>query len=63
MTVIWSGIGVGAIYALIAIEYNIVFISTGVFNFAQAQLAVSGTFLCYFLGTTAVICRHSPSCS
>jgi branched-chain amino acid transport system permease protein len=57
VTVIWSGIGVGAIYALIAIEYNIVFIATGVFNFAQAQLAVSGTFLAYFLGTTA----HLPA--
>jgi branched-chain amino acid transport system permease protein len=57
MTVIWSGLGVGAIYALIAIEYNVVFVATGVFNFAQAQLAVSGTFLAYFFGTTA----HLPA--
>ena len=53
MTVIWSGLGVGAIYALVAVEYNIVFVATGVFNFAQAQLAVSGTFLAYFFATKA----------
>ncbi len=53
MTVIWSGLALGALYALVAVEYNIVFVSTDVFNFAQAQLVVTGTFLAYFFGTTA----------
>ena len=57
MTVVWSGLAVGAIYALIAIEYNVVFIGTGLFNFAQAQLAVTGTFFAYFFASTA----HLPS--
>jgi branched-chain amino acid transport system permease protein len=52
VTIIWSGLTVGAIYALIAIQYNIVFIATGIFNFAQAQLAISGTFLAYLFGST-----------
>lgn len=55
MTVIWSGLALGAIYTIIALQYNIVFVASGVFNFAQAQIAVTGTFFVYFLATTAHI--------
>src|SRR5690625_1706127 len=47
MTVIWSGLAIGAIYALVATGYNIVFISQKTFNFAQAALLMLGTFIVY----------------
>ncbi|EME19951.1 branched-chain amino acid ABC transporter permease [Rhodococcus triatomae] len=47
MTILWSGLALGAVYALVAIGYNIVFISSHTFNFAQAQLMMVGTFVAY----------------
>ncbi len=48
MTVVWSGLTVGALYALVAVGYNIVFVSSGAFNFANAQLLMLGTFIAYW---------------
>lgn len=48
MTLVWGGLSLGAVYAIIAIGYNIVFIASGVFNFAHAQLVMMGTFLAYW---------------
>ncbi len=42
MTLIWGGLSLGAIYAIVAIGYNIVFISSKTFNFAHAQLTMVG---------------------
>lgn len=47
MTLIWGGLALGAIYALVAIGYNIVFIASKTFNFAQAQLMMVGAFVAY----------------
>src|SRR5690625_14135 len=47
MTVVWSGLAIGAIYALVATGYNIVYIAQKTFNFAQAALMMFGTFLVY----------------
>ncbi|WP_029144884.1 branched-chain amino acid ABC transporter permease [Microbacterium luticocti] len=47
MTIIWSGLALGAVYALVAIGYNIVFLSQKTFNFAQAALMMVGAFLAY----------------
>ena len=47
MTLILSGLGIGAVYALVAIGYNIVFVSSKTFNFAQAQLMMVGAFVTY----------------
>ncbi|MDN5757533.1 MAG: branched-chain amino acid ABC transporter permease [Tomitella sp.] len=47
MTILWSGLALGAVYALVAIGYNIVFVSSNTFNFAQAQLMMVGTFVAY----------------
>lgn len=44
MTTIWSGLATGALYSLVAIGYNIVLLTSGVFNFANAQLVMLGTF-------------------
>ncbi|RVU28084.1 branched-chain amino acid ABC transporter permease [Streptomyces antnestii] len=47
MTLIWGGLALGAVYALVAVCYNIVFISSKTFNFAQAQLIMVGAFVAY----------------
>jgi branched-chain amino acid transport system permease protein len=48
MTLVWGGLSLGAVYAIIAIGYNIVFTASGVFNFAHAQLVMVGTFIAYW---------------
>jgi len=52
LTLTFAGLGTGAIYGLIAIQYNLVMTAAGIFNFAQAQLVAMGTFMVVFLGTT-----------
>jgi branched-chain amino acid transport system permease protein len=47
MTVLWAGVSVGAIFALVAVGYNITFTTAGVFNFAQASFMMVGTFTAY----------------
>jgi branched-chain amino acid transport system permease protein len=47
MTVIWAGLSVGAVYALVGLAYNLVLTTSGVFNFAQPQFIMLGTFLAY----------------
>jgi branched-chain amino acid transport system permease protein len=42
MTTVYAGLFAGALYATVAIGFNIVFIATGTFNFAQAQYAMLG---------------------
>jgi len=47
MTTIWAGLSIGAVYALVAVGYNIVFAASGTFNFAHAQLMMVGIFIAY----------------
>lgn len=47
MTLIYAGLSLGAVYALVAIGYNIVFLASHSFNFAQAQLMMIGAFVTY----------------
>jgi branched-chain amino acid transport system permease protein len=49
MTILWAGLSVGAIYTLVALGYNIPLAQTGVFNFAQGQIVVFGTFFAWFV--------------
>ncbi|WP_433377955.1 branched-chain amino acid ABC transporter permease [Streptosporangium sp. CA-115845] len=59
MTLIYAGLSLGAVYALVAIGYNIVFVASRSFNFAQAQLMMIGTFVAYTghvtLGLPAIV--------
>ncbi len=48
MTSIWSGLSIGAVYALVAIGYNLVFIAYTTFNFAHAQLMMFAIFVTYW---------------
>lgn len=47
MTTLWAGLATGAIFSFVAVGYNIVMLASGVFNFAQAQLVMLGTFMAY----------------
>jgi branched-chain amino acid transport system permease protein len=42
VTTIYSALFAGALYATVAVGFNIVFITSGTFNFAQAQYAMLG---------------------
>jgi len=50
MTTIYTALLSGSLYALIAMGFNIVFIATGTFNFAQAQFVMLGTFVAWIFG-------------
>ena len=41
-----SGIGTGAVYAVLAVSFVIIFRATGVLNFAQPGLLILGSFFC-----------------
>jgi len=54
MTTVWTGLAIGAIYAMVAIGYDIVYIASGHFNFAHAQFVTVGAF-----GAFVVLVQHS----
>jgi branched-chain amino acid transport system permease protein len=43
-----AGLGTGAVYGLIALSYNVIFNSTGIFNIAQGDLVIVGVLGAYF---------------
>jgi len=45
VTTVWSGLAVGAIYAIIAIGYNITLVTTGILNFAFANIVMLGAYI------------------
>jgi len=49
--IIFSGLSMGAIYALIALGFVLIFKSTGILNFAQGELCMVGAFFCYYFAT------------
>lgn len=44
-----AGLTAGAIYALVAMSFNVIFAATGVLNFAQGDLFMAGAMLCALL--------------
>ncbi|MGD2187972.1 MAG: branched-chain amino acid ABC transporter permease, partial [Desulfobacterales bacterium] len=49
--IIFSGLSMGAIYALVALGFVLIFKSTGILNFAQGELCMVGAFVCYYFAT------------
>jgi branched-chain amino acid transport system permease protein len=47
MTVLWAGLALGALYALVAMLFNIAMAQSGVFNFAVPQIVMVGAFVGY----------------
>lgn len=48
-----AGLGIGSVYALIALGYTLILASSGVFNFAQGSVVMAGALISYGLGTVA----------
>src|ERR1700721_2040152 len=46
-----SGLALGSIYALLALSLVLIHKTTGVVNFAQGEMAMFGTFICFVLLT------------
>jgi branched-chain amino acid transport system permease protein len=49
LTALVDGLGIGSVYALVALGYSFVFRTTGSFNFAQGQLVTFGSLFTYTL--------------
>lgn len=49
MLILWAGLAMGAIYVMVAVAFNIVYVASGTFNFAQPQFLMVGTFIAYWL--------------
>ncbi len=48
LSALLAGIGVGAVYGLIALSFNVVFNSTAVFNLAQGDLMMVGVLISFY---------------
>lgn len=48
MSEIIAGLATGSIYALVALGYNMTYLTAGVLNFAHANLMVAGMFVAYW---------------
>ncbi|MFC7057945.1 branched-chain amino acid ABC transporter permease [Halovenus salina] len=51
-SVLVTGVGIGALYSLVAIGFALIYKITGVLNFAQGQFALLGAFLVVVLSTS-----------
>lgn len=49
---VFSGISMGAMYALVALGFNIIYNSTGIINFAQGEFVMLGGMLMVFFSAT-----------
>src|SRR4029453_5271637 len=52
LSLLADGLALGAVYALVALGFVVIFRATGVINFAQGGLVVFGAFLVYQSQTT-----------
>jgi branched-chain amino acid transport system permease protein len=52
LTSVISGLGTGAVYALLAVSFVIIFRATGVLNFAQPGLLILGAYFCSYFAVT-----------
>ena len=49
--IVVEGVGLGALYALVAMGFALIYKVTGVLNFAQGEIALVGAYLVVFFGT------------
>jgi len=50
-----DGVGLGALYALVAMGFALIYKVTGVLNFAQGEIALVGAYLVVLFGTGAAV--------
>lgn len=49
LTGITAGLGLGAIYTVVALGYNLVLAASGIFNFSLGAMVMGGTIMAYYL--------------
>jgi len=59
--IVVSGIGLGALYALVAMGFSLIYKVTGVLNFAQGQIAMVGAYSVVIFGTAALLATPLPA--
>lgn len=47
---LWCGVVAGALYALVALGYSLIYSILGLINFAHGEMLAVGAYLCWFLG-------------
>lgn len=47
MTIVYAGLTVGAVYAIVALGFNMILASSGIFNFAAPQFILVGAMIAY----------------
>jgi len=50
LDILFGGMAMGSIYALIALGFVLIFKSTGILNFAQGEICMIGAFICFSFG-------------
>jgi branched-chain amino acid transport system permease protein len=55
-----SGVGLGALYALVAVGFSLIYKITGVLNFAQGQIALVGAYGIIVFGTSTTFATVLP---
>lgn len=56
-----NGLGLGALYALVAMGFSLIYKVTGVLNFAQGQIAMVGAYSVVIFGTAALLPTALPA--
>jgi branched-chain amino acid transport system permease protein len=56
-----NGLGLGALYALVAMGFSLIYKVTGVLNFAQGQIAMVGAYAVVIFGTATVLPTALPA--
>lgn len=59
--IVVSGVGLGALYALVAMGFSLIYKVTSVLNFAQGQIAMVGAYSVVIFGTTAILPAAIPA--
>jgi branched-chain amino acid transport system permease protein len=59
--IVVSGIGLGALYALVAMGFSLIYKVTSVLNFAQGQIAMVGAYSVVIFGTTSLLPTALPA--
>ncbi|MFB6127858.1 MAG: branched-chain amino acid ABC transporter permease [Halolamina sp.] len=59
--IVISGVGLGALYALVAMGFSLIYKVTGVLNFAQGQIAMVGAYSVVVFGTASILPTAIPA--
>jgi len=59
--IVVTGVGLGALYALVAMGFSLIYKVTSVLNFAQGQIAMVGAYSVVIFGTSSLLSTALPA--